>query len=151
MKCINCQIELKTNTTKPSKFCSDKCRKAFSRQKQGIIENQAENTVLENVPELNISVDNGQVDLNTPQITDKKENGQEITDTPNLHLPDNYGLADCQCQMCNMNRINGCKGIINHGEWKSLGVLAENESNRVALPGDADYKGISLGGLKING
>lgn len=40
MKCLNCGKELESIKGKEKRrFCSDKCRKAFSRQKQGIIEN----------------------------------------------------------------------------------------------------------------
>ena len=53
--------------------------------------------------------------------------------------PTNFGKPDCECKMCQTNRVNGNKHKINHGEPKSACELAENEVNRVTLPGDVDY------------
>lgn len=52
MKCITCNKELEENRTKPQKFCSDRCRKVYSRIKDN-------------------GQDNGQI-----EITDR-ENGQQ--------------------------------------------------------------------------
>ena len=35
MKCLNCDILIEESSTKPKKFCSDKCRKAFNRRENG--------------------------------------------------------------------------------------------------------------------
>lgn len=55
--------------------------------------------------------------------------------------PDNFGEEDCCCQHCATNKSNGNKNTLNHGKWKSCKELAAKEFNRVALPGDSDYKG----------
>lgn len=34
-QCINCNIDLKEQNTKPSQYCSDACRKAFKRKESG--------------------------------------------------------------------------------------------------------------------
>ena len=57
-------------------------------------------------------------------------------------LPANYGLDDCQCKHCQQACSRGAQGsIINHGQWKPIGELQPKEVNRVALPGDVDYRG----------
>ncbi len=58
--------------------------------------------------------------------------------------PMNWGLPDCQCQHCQTARVNNSKNTINHGAWKSYADLADNEVNRVTLPGDVDYSGVAL-------
>jgi len=58
-------------------------------------------------------------------------------------LPDNYGEPDCQCRHCQQNRANRNKHIINHSHYKAQDQLVSNEVNRVSLPGDVDYVGIS--------
>jgi hypothetical protein len=58
-------------------------------------------------------------------------------------LPANYGQPDCQCKHCRQNRANKSKLVINHGDYKKASELADNEVNRVTLPGDVDYEGIT--------
>lgn len=65
----------------------------------------------------------------------------KIQDTPEFAIPD-YGQADCQCKHCKQNRTNGGKHTINHGPYKTASQLADNEVNRVSLPGDPDYVGV---------
>jgi hypothetical protein len=130
---------------------------AFHRKNKDSVE-LGQKQGLENAPESNMRRDNEQSDTiegrKRTEITNKKENEQAIVEIPNKPKldpeiktqlrPANYGQPDCQCKMCKANRINGNKGIINHGEWKPLGILADNESNRVALPGDVDCKGLEV-------
>jgi hypothetical protein len=53
----------------------------------------------------------------------------------------NYGQPDCECKHCQNHRANkGSKLTLNHGKYKTAKELADNEINRVSLPGDADYK-----------
>ena len=54
-------------------------------------------------------------------------------------VPANYGQPDCECYHCRNNRKSGSKLIINHGAYKTAAQLADNEVNRVSLPGDVDY------------
>lgn len=62
--------------------------------------------------------------------------------TPAMLIP-NYGLPDCTCQHCQQNRRASNKLIINHGQLKTIDQLGHNEVNRVSLPGDRDYIGVS--------
>lgn len=57
----------------------------------------------------------------------------------------NYGEADCECMYCKSNRANGGKHIINHGPYKPFHLLGRDEFNRVTLPGDIDFQGVSSG------
>lgn len=60
---------------------------------------------------------------------------------PNSHtLPANYGQVDCECKQCIINRRKGSKHLINHGPYKDISQLDDNEINRVSLPGDVDYE-----------
>lgn len=34
MKCLNCDLELQPSSRRPSKYCSDRCRMAFARNKR---------------------------------------------------------------------------------------------------------------------
>jgi len=56
-------------------------------------------------------------------------------------LPANFGQDDCECRHCRNNRAKGSPHTLNHGPHKLAGALSKNELNRVALPGDVDYKG----------
>ena len=60
-----------------------------------------------------------------------------------VELPDNFGQSDCQCMHCQQNRGQGYKFTINHGTYKPDYQLSKNEVNRVSLPGDPDYTGVS--------
>ena len=55
-------------------------------------------------------------------------------------VPENYGLENCVCKDCQLNRASGNKRIVNHGKYKDVSQLADNEINRVSLPGDIDYQ-----------
>ena len=120
-KCMECGLEVESKGTKPVKYCSDKCRKAYGREKRRIIAQayRAE------------AIATGQVETDNLQ-TDK---------------PANYGQPDCQCQHCQNVRASGnpFKRVLNHGEYKTASQLDRNELNRVSLPGDADYDGVCLG------
>lgn len=96
-------------TGKQRAYCSDRCRKAVSRTKLDETDAQV-----------------GQVSGLEPSRTSSE-------------MPANYGLEDCDCQMCRANRLTGNKKIVNHGEYKPIAELADNEINRVTLPGDVDY------------
>jgi hypothetical protein len=62
----------------------------------------------------------------------------KIQAAPEFSIP-NFGQPDCECHHCRNNRKSGSKKVLNHGPYKTAGELAENELNRVALPGDVDY------------
>ena len=64
-------------------------------------------------------------------------------DSDAVELPDNFGQSDCQCMHCQQNRGQGYKFTINHGTYKPDYQLSKNEVNRVSLPGDPDYTGVS--------
>lgn len=55
----------------------------------------------------------------------------------------NFGQPDCQCKHCQQNRAQGSRHIINHGSYKKEHQLEDRELNRIALPGDADFTGIT--------
>jgi len=55
-------------------------------------------------------------------------------------LPANFGQPDCQCMHCRQNRRSKHPRLINHGKYRPVELLKHNEVNRVALPGDVDYK-----------
>ncbi|KKL47717.1 hypothetical protein LCGC14_2332710, partial [marine sediment metagenome] len=66
----------------------------------------------------------------------------EVKRTVEAHAkPVNYGEPDCECKMCETNRANGNKHVINHGQYKRAKQLTSKELNRVTLPGDVDYEG----------
>ena len=108
MECINCGKELGNPR---AKYCSDKCRMAYSRRTDN--PNKANpNTVL---PE---------------QIEPEQDNPNKAV------LPANYGEADCECMHCQSKRANNSKNIINH-----TGTNIAGQVMRVTLPGDIDYDG----------
>ena len=60
------------------------------------------------------------------------------------HLIPNYGLPNCECMHCQQNTgKNQPRFILNHGPYKTAAQLKQGEVNRVSLPGDADYGGVS--------
>lgn len=59
--------------------------------------------------------------------------------------PANFGQPDCECRHCANNRNNGSRLVINHGPYKPVSELKDNEVNRVSLPGDVDYRGAGHG------
>ena len=61
---------------------------------------------------------------------------------PKPEVPTNYGLSDCECNHCRINKSKGGRHILNHGAYKDAGQLADNEMNRVAMPGDVDHIGV---------
>lgn len=112
MNCEHCTKTIENVAGKVKKrFCSDKCRKAAKRAKPNA---------------------RGCVRMDEPRT-------DGIKVTPDTTTPDNFGQTDCKCRQCATNRSKGGKHLINHGPWKDADQLADNEINRVALPGDSDY------------
>ncbi len=59
-------------------------------------------------------------------------------------LPANFGQPDCQCRHCQNSRVarpHRGHWSLNHGHTRQPEELADNELNRVAMPGDIDYVG----------
>jgi len=149
MNCLNCGKELPVVSTKPSKYCNDKCRMAFSRKnKDNAISGQKQG--LENALQSIMSVDNEQVYAKLPEKTNKITNisGDSEQEIPNkidseqiTNKPENFGLDNCQCMHCQTSRVNKSNVSINHGEYLDAAGLAANgyDVNRVVLPGDVDY------------
>jgi len=80
----------------------------------------------------------------TKGVTDQGVTGKGVTDNviPIIEdLPANFGQDDCDCRHCQNNRAKGSPHTLNHGPHKLAGALSKGELNRVALPGDVDYKG----------
>lgn len=118
MECINkCGKEAISKGTKPAKYCSDRCRMQYKRT-------------------------NGQ--SANEQSRANEQTNKQTDKGVTVELPANFGQADCDCFHCKQNRASGCKLVINHGERKQASRLASNEVNRVALPGDVDYKGCAM-------
>ena len=115
-KCEQCGIDIESKGNKPKRFCSDRCRMKTNRAKY-----QSEQALSEQVYE----------QLNNMTMT---------PEGPKSEVPRNYGLVDCECRHCAVNRRIGIKPIINHGAYKSGNEFADNEINRVSLPGDVDYQ-----------
>ena len=81
----------------------------------------------------------------TPSVTP----GLTVTpEGPKRKVPANYSLEDCECKHCDWNRKTGGKHALNHGEYKDCSQLADNEVNRVSLPGDVDYDGLTWARMK---
>jgi len=121
-KCLNCGVKVSSK----AKYCSDKCRKAFTRRTN----------------KSDINPDKPKSD--TPSRTEPKcriglpERTKEIP---------NYGQPDCQCRHCRVLRANGQDKqgyTLNHGPYKQAGELAAYEVNRISLPGDKDYGGVAI-------
>ena len=56
-------------------------------------------------------------------------------------IPD-FGGPECGCKMCHNYRARGKDTkLLNHGPYKPVSELAEDQLNRVSLPGDIDYQG----------
>ena len=123
MECINCGKESRGR----SKYCSDKCKVTYNRNKN-------RNTVTDNPPSVTVTAD------------------ELVTETK----PANYGQPDCQCMHCQSNRANGSRHTINHGAYKPADELGVKELNRVSLPGDVDYvemasrKGVTDEGVTVS-
>ena len=63
--------------------------------------------------------------------------------TPDVNpTPAHFGTSDCECLHCEVNHRTGDKLTINHGDYVPIHLLADNERNRVSLPGDVDYAGV---------
>ena len=83
-------------------------------------------------------------------ITPKGITSEGITSlnvTPDV-IPDkpaNFGQPNCECKHCQSVRSNKSNHVLNHGPHKSASELSLNELNRVALPGDVDYRGAYQG------
>ena len=129
MKCLNCVKE----ATGRSKYCSDKCKVSYNRNKK-------RNSVTE-----------------TESVTDVYKSGADSLSTHHerfvagggkdnclARLPANFGQPDCECKHCQYNRTYGNKFTLNHGVWKSVSELGKQEFNRVSLPGDIDYVGVAV-------
>jgi len=71
---------------------------------------------------------------------DKCDVPGEFHTVPGSEAIPNFGLADCECKHCQNNRKNGSRKVINHGPYKTIGELADNELNRVTFPSDPDYR-----------
>ena len=129
MKCLNCVKE----ATGRSKYCSDKCKVSYNRNKK-------RNDVTE-----------------TESVTDVYKSGADSLSTHHerfvagggkdnclARLPANFGASDCMCKMCIGNRAKPTPLILNHGVWKRCDQLGRDEINRVPLPGDVDYVGVAV-------
>lgn len=57
-------------------------------------------------------------------------------------MPANFGQDDCTCRHCFNIQAKGSLHTLNHGPHKPARELSKNELNRVALPGDVDYRGV---------
>ena len=86
----------------------------------------------------------------TPEVAPQSTNSEAGTVRPSPVRPEmldpdvrptDYGLEGCQCLHCQSGRVNHSKNTINHGPVKHHNALGPREVNRVALPGDVDYKG----------
>lgn len=132
MKCLNCETDVVSKGTKPAKYCSDACRKAYKRTQD---KKRTEQT------------DSFQKAL-TEVVSDKIENASAIANPLEpLELmrgkPANFGKVDCDCGLCKSNRATGSRKKINHGPWKDVTELEQDELNRVTIPGDVDYRGVA--------
>ena len=114
MKCLNCDNQ----AVGRSKYCGDSCKVLWNRKQKSVNRKQG--------------------------ITEQEftEEVSKIYDVP-IKLPANFGQLDCECMHCQQSRANNSKLVLNHGPVKSFEQLADNEVNRVSLPGDIDYKGVA--------
>ena len=121
MNCLYCNKEIISNGTKPSKYCSDKCRKAFGRANGQSPAEQTDRA-------------NGQTDK-----SEQTDTMQEQTDK--TVLPVNFGLDNCQCLHCKQLKSIRPNAKLNHGSYMSASELKLNgfDVNRVSLSGDVDY------------
>ena len=118
-KCIACGVEYEAKRS-TSRFCSDKCKLAYHRNKVSV----TDDTVKEDFDTVTL---NSSVTVIPPVLTYTGGDG-------------------CGCGMCKNNESRPLKErkIINHGPYKPAGDLAENELNRVSVPGDVDYDGCMI-------
>jgi hypothetical protein len=85
-----------------------------------------------------------QVRERVKRYRDRQKSVTDVTPPCNADVTlgqSDYGQADCQCGHCRNNRSTGSRYTLNHGPYKTAAELAKNEINRVALPGDMDYRG----------
>jgi hypothetical protein len=138
MNCLNCNKELNQSSTKPVKYCSDACRKAYSRKNAGFNKQDQQCPSVESIKTRESGQEVCPVSSENGQNPDNKESGQ-ITDKPA-----NYGRADCQCKHCQQVQTNKSNAILNHNGYMSASELIANgyTHNRVSLPGDVDYIGV---------
>lgn len=151
MKCLNeCGKEVVSKGTKPAKYCSDACRKAYKRSeskrtqqtdteqtdKIKIVSNPGKLLPIEQSPYTSSQPE--QINQNEPNKLDK------IIISSIFGKPTNFGQPNCECKQCESNRNTGNRHTLNHGAWKSFKELASGELNRVALPGDVDYAGVAV-------
>ena len=99
-----------------SKYCSTLCRKLAFQNKD------------ENAKVGTLKTEEDRTLIMTPE-------------GPRLEVPANYGLNNCECWHCAVNKRRGNKHVLNHGTYKDAAQLADNELNRLSLPGDVDYEG----------
>lgn len=126
MKCQNCNNE----AVGRSKYCSDKCKVAYNRNKTVTVTKQADVTV---EPPLS-SAEQGIEDMGF------ERSGQTMTpEGLRSKVPTNYGQEDCECRHCRNIRNAKLPLTLNHGKLKTADELGKNERNRIALPGDVDY------------
>lgn len=119
--CEYCDSEYEAKRS-TSRYCSAKCRKLAFQQ------TPPENAKDENGKSGTLSM--GTVTPVPPTMTVTPEG-------PRAEVPENYGLEDCTCRHCQQTRKT--KTVLNHGPYKGVHELDENEVNRVSLPGDVDY------------
>ena len=173
MKCIN-YLRCGNESIGRSKYCSDKCKVAYNRNKSvtgvtfidsNVTEidksvTKASKTVTSTLDigsETDVVTEKDGKTLSEEAVTDVYEQGVDSLDTHHerfvagggkdnclARLPANFGASDCECKMCMSNRLSAKPHIINHGAWKRCESLATNELNRVFLPGDVDYVGVAV-------
>lgn len=134
-----------------AKFCSDKCKLAYHRDKVSVT-----NDTLNNITELSVS-GNAKAPVVYPENW-LRMTPNECSRWIRSNCPDllesllgtgkgiaNFGGPDCECMHYRAVKSNGLKVRLNHGPYKTADQLAPDELNRVSLPGDADYKGLYNG------
>lgn len=120
------------------RFCSDKCRMAYNRDKANKPEQK-------NAPESIVRHEPERTRTTVPLESEQSEQIFPEQSNPNNPFIVHFGgLADCECMMCKTARTNGHKANINHGDYAPASALTASgfTVNRVALPGDTDYVGI---------
>jgi hypothetical protein len=142
MNCLQCNKAIEqVDGKRAKKYCSQTCKQAFYRKnKDSAI--LAQKQGLENAPESATIDDNVTVDNVTPHIVTSNRNNT-ISDKFPLTHKGAAGNDDCVCMHCQQNMRSSNKLIINHGQPKTIDQLGHNEVNRVSLPGDRDYIGVS--------
>ena len=118
-KCIECGKDF-VGKRSTARYCSDRCRKlAFQNS----------------VPEVSVPV--------FDENANSTGSDADFVSDPVLTYTGGDG---CGCGMCKNNESRPLKErkIINHGDYKMAGDLAEGEINRVSVPGDVDYDGCMI-------